>query len=1123
MRLVFPTLVLVGLLLLQPPLRAGLRIAEIQAANSSTIENHLGDRPDWIEILNDGETTVHLEGYFLTDDPDNLNKWAFPKLTLSAGRRLVVWASGNDSHALLTLFEPPEFTKTHTNFRLSSGGEYLAIVSPDERTIVDEIAPAFPPMGTDISYGLTSEGQMAYFLEPTPGQENPPLSENVGPVLKDAENLTGQPDLQGSDADEEVVVSVRAIPVFGEVSQVRLYRRFMFKDESRIVMSDDGVAPDETADDGVYTAAISLKTIFGTSVAPGEMLRWRFEAEDELGNVTRLPRFWDPKDSDEYFGTVAEDVSDDSSNLTILHTFIETPTAANTESGTRGAVFYLGEFYDNVQFDIHGQSTRSFPKKSYDVDFNRGNRFRYHEDEGRVKDFNLLTNWADKSKVRNTMAYEMYSLAGVRGHWAFPVRVHQNGEFHSTADMVEDADERYLERVGLNDQGALYKMYNRLDSANGAEKKSREWEDNDDLEDFIDGITQGSSSDKEIFVYDNVDIAATVNFLAANSLVNNTDYGHKNYFVYRDSDQTNEWTELPWDVDLSLGRRWISSETYFHDPIQTTHSPVENHVHGNRLGTFFMSNSTFNEMIWIRLRTLMDEFYGPPGEQPSNDYMLRRLDELVELIDPDGVESDADLDYEKWGSWGNRDTMREGVARIRDEYIPGRRDYIYGQSKLPNRQSSSPEFVVAGIDFSPASDNQEEEYVVLQNLSSTPMDISNWTLEGAVEHTFAAGTIVMAGTIFTPDAGKLYLAKNSAAFRERQEEPTGGQKLYVQSGYIGQLSARGETLIMRDADRQIVMEHTYEGDPSPAQDALRITEVHFQPNPGDTDEFFPRDFEFIEVQNTSGASLDLAGVYFSDGIDFVFPEGAGLEAGAYGVVVANAEAFAQRYGTDLNVLGVYSGQLDNGGERIQLNDHRGENVLKFTYDDEWLTEAQAGHAITFADTSLGFDRWDGKDNWNASAAVGGTPGAGEGPVNPDTGYDKWAASHFTAAEIADPAVSGPSADANGDGLTNLMAYALGQGPRESNYDRTPQWTGEDNTLALQFRAQLAAEDLVFDLESSVDLQTWKTAAFDETSRIDEGDGTSTVEWKPSDLQAGQYYRIRINLGDPRFLGPPVNQ
>ena len=40
--------------------------------------------------------------------------------------------------------------------------------------------------------------------------------------------------------------------------------------------------------------------------------------------------------------------------------------------------------------------------------------------------------------------------------------------------MVEDGDDRYLERIGFDPEGALYKMYNRLDGTGGASKKTRQ-------------------------------------------------------------------------------------------------------------------------------------------------------------------------------------------------------------------------------------------------------------------------------------------------------------------------------------------------------------------------------------------------------------------------------------------------------------------------------------------------------------------------------------------------------------------------------------------------------------------------------------------------------------------------
>ena len=145
----------------------------------------------------------------------------------------------------------------------------------------------------------------------------------------------------------------------------------------------------------------------------------------------------------------------------MLHWFTSNPSGAKDTTGSRGSVYYDGEFYDNVLFNVHGQSTAGFPKHSYNIDFNKTQRFRWSTNSNypRVADIDLLTNWADKSKVRQVFGYEVMREAGVAAHFAYTIRVQQNGVFFSTADFVEDSDERYLERAGLNPNGALYKDY----------------------------------------------------------------------------------------------------------------------------------------------------------------------------------------------------------------------------------------------------------------------------------------------------------------------------------------------------------------------------------------------------------------------------------------------------------------------------------------------------------------------------------------------------------------------------------------------------------------------------------------------------------------------------------------
>lgn len=131
-------------------------ISEFMAQNARTLADEDGDFPDWIELHNPTASGVSLAGWFLTDDPAVLTKWAFPGVTLQPGGFLVVFASGKNRAG-----DP---TRLHTNFQLDGGGEFLALVKPDGVTLADAYAPAFPNQKEDVSYGVPQNTVTASLL-----------------------------------------------------------------------------------------------------------------------------------------------------------------------------------------------------------------------------------------------------------------------------------------------------------------------------------------------------------------------------------------------------------------------------------------------------------------------------------------------------------------------------------------------------------------------------------------------------------------------------------------------------------------------------------------------------------------------------------------------------------------------------------------------------------------------------------------------------------------------------------------------------------------------------------------------------------------------------------------------
>jgi hypothetical protein len=82
----------------------------------------------------------------------------------------------------------------------------------------------------------------------------------------------------------------------------------------------------------------------------------------------------------------------------------------------------------------------------------------------------------------------------------------------------------------------------------------------------------------------------------------------------------------------------------------------------------------------------------------------------------------------------------------------------------------------------------------------------------------------------------------------------------------------------------------------------------------------------------------------------------------------------------------------------------------------------------------------------------------------DAPYDAWRAARFTAEELLDPAISGDTADPDGDGLANLMEYALGLEPKTANV--LPGPVVESDHLTLRYTRALNATDVTLTPEAS---------------------------------------------------------
>ncbi|HKQ36748.1 MAG TPA: lamin tail domain-containing protein [Verrucomicrobiae bacterium] len=847
----------------------------------------------------------------------------------------------------------------------------------------------------ELKAGITSLDQShpTYFYSPTPGSENGTGSSSLGPIITDISHTPHDP----AD-DEDMFVTARIIPVLHPPAPngIVLRYRVMFGNEVSVVMQDDGLNWDGAAGDGIFGGRVPKE-----AAGPGQMVRYYITATDTNAGTSRQPPYPHSQFSAQYFGAVVKNPAL-TNPLEVLHMFVTEPSwtqANNSDVGRNPAsLYFLGEFYDNVGINRHGQSSQGtkFTKKSFDIDFNGDHTFRWDVNQDRVDDINLLTTQPDKGAFRNILAYGTLRDAGAPHHFVRPVRMDTNGGFCGIWHMLENGDERYLKRIGKDPRGALYKMYNTFTDISHttigsglAEKKTRREEGNADLQALFNGVATGTAQARTNYMWDNINVAASINTFSARALTSEWDCCHKNYYFYRDSDGSGEWEAMAWDMDLSFGRNWSGAAgiDYWDATVYT-----QNGIFGNWLNnTFFQlllngGQEPTRRMYLRRARTLADELQQTNGTPANLLNYERQLAELQPLLAPD-----AALDLAKYGTWGNGvtgikdtnsvywQTLAQAMNETRTNYMIPRRNFVFGNrwgmgTDFPDAQSPNVKINFGAMEYNPSSGNQLEEYIQLINTNNTEVDISHWKLAGAIEHTFQGGVVI------PRNGGLVYVVPDKKAFRNRATAPRRGMGLFVEGNYKGQLSARGETLYLSNKIGTLVSSNRYIGNPTPAQNALRVTEIMYHPTVPVSGPFDSEQYEYLELRNISGTSLNLNGVKFVSGIEFTFGN-TSLAPGAYILVVKNIAAFQLKYGPGFNIAGQYVGSLDNGGENIEILDAVGEKVQDFRFNNSWypITDG-AGASLVIKNDQADWDSWGLKDSWRPSTYDNGTPGAGDSPA-----------------------------------------------------------------------------------------------------------------------------------------------
>jgi hypothetical protein len=847
-----------------------------------------------------------------------------------------------------------------------------------------------------------------YFTSPTPGAPNGGGTSIPGPAILEPDHAPTVP-MPG----EGIHVTVQVLPTFNPVSNVVVRYRVMFGTELELTMHDDGQHGDGEAGDGIYGATIPA------GATTGQMVRWFFRATDMEGLTSRWPLFTDPARTAEYLGTMVH--TNVTSKLPVVYFFVapNQMSAVDSQAGGRASVFYDGEFYDNVEMQVRGNTTAGYNKKSHRVEFNREHPFRHWGPGGRIRKTSFMADYGDPTYMRQGLTFWLCNEIGAPAPFYDPVRLHLNGAFYQLANHNNVLSEELLDYLGYNRSGALYKAAGTVvpsrQSTGRFEKKTRRWDNDSDYADLAAAISESLSlTQRRANIFDRLDIPQVINYMVAARWVHENDDVWANMSLYFDNDGDRLWRIVPFDMNLSWGAIFYEGGDAcrpFVEGVQAT-----NDVHKafplygfsqalpcgsgnwNRMYDVIFQVPETREMFLRRMRTMLDAYVLPIGTPVNTSPIEQKI-----LAWRDLIREEADADRARWG-WPNKGgqtnfdpgiNFTNGVQQLLERFFLLRRNHLYGKHSITNtalpvgitkdrnagiplEQASTIILNFGQIDFNPASGNQAQEFIQIVNSNPFAADISGWKIEGGVSFTFKPGTVI-------PSNGSIYVTPDVRAFRARTTGPRGGQGLFVVGGYEGQLSARGETLHLLNEQGGLINTITYEGAPSPAQSFLRITEIMYHPAAPQAGETFSKEeYEFIKLKNIGTETISLNEVKFVNGIQFNFTGSAvtTLGPGEHVVVVKNEAAFLQRYGAVAAIAGEYEGNLDNSGERIRLDDASNEKILDFTYRDTWypITDGH-GFSLVIVDENLPYNAWDRKPSWRPSGSLHGSP-AGNDPEPP---------------------------------------------------------------------------------------------------------------------------------------------
>lgn len=139
-----------------------------------------------------------------------------------------------------------------------------------------------------------------------------------------------------------------------------------------------------------------------------------------------------------------------------------------------------------------------------------------------------------------------------------------------------------------------------------------------------------------------------------------------------------------------------------------------------------------------------------------------------------------------------------------------------------------------------------------------------------------------------------------------------------------------------------------------------------------------------------------------------------------------------------------------------------------------------------------------------------------------TGFNHWVSAYFDSQQLASPAISGPNATPQHDGIPNALKYLCDINPslpmNAASYAALPvvgmETDGGTQYLTLTYRQNQTPTGITVNVQTSTDLQTWQTVAPDtiQTISTDPATGDPIIQIKVKTSNAPRMFvRLQVTV------------